>query len=88
MSKDAKTQHATSRARHPFDGDADLAVTIAELYYRAADLQSSDLEAARILFYAAQDLERPGTTDDLQFREAALSDAVLNAIEQALHPKH
>ena len=88
MSKDAKTQHTTSRARLPVEVDADLGVIIAELYYRAADLRPSDPEAARILHYAALDLERPVTTEDLQFREAALSEAVLSAIEQVLHPKH
>ncbi len=88
MSKQGKKQGATSRTPAAGQGGADLGVTIAELLYRAADLRSSNPEAARILHYAARDLERPSTSEDLQFREAVLSETVLSAIEQSLYSRH
>lgn len=66
----------------------ELGITIAELYYRAADLRSSNPDASRILRYTAEDLERPGSEEDVRFREALLSDEVLSAIELSLHSKH
>ena len=88
MSKQGKKQGASSQPRAAGLGGADLGVTIAELFYWAADLRSSNPEAARILHYAARDLERPSTGEDLQFREAVLSETVLSAIEQSLYSRH
>ena len=88
MSKQVKTQHIVPRTDESIDVGADLGRTIAELFYLAADLGRSNPEAARVLHYAAQDLERPSTRDEVEFREALLSEAVLSAIEQSLNSKH
>ena len=76
----------TRRASHA--GTPEIEALAADLYYYAADLRTSNPEAARILGEAASDLLCSEAGSESTDSRLALPEPVRSAIEYALASKH